>query len=75
MQRQPVESSNATSIGFEPSQRNAEVGTLEVAFKSGGIYQYKEVPQRLVNELLGAGSIGRFLHMYIIGQFDEQRVR
>lgn len=51
------------------------MGTLEVQFHSGHIYQYQRVPQNEHEALLGSSSIGRYLNQNIIGNFDEQRIR
>ena len=40
MNRTPVNSSNLSSVGYDPMSQ-----TLEFAFNSGGIYQYYNVPQ------------------------------
>jgi hypothetical protein len=56
MQRQPVNSSNVESIGY-----NAEEKVLEVEFKSGGIYQYAGVQPAMYADLLAAESVGRFV--------------
>lgn len=55
MNRVPVVSSNLQSVGYVG-------GTLEIAFHSGGIYQYVGVPEMLYHALLGAASKGKFFH-------------
>jgi hypothetical protein len=40
MQRQLVKSTNVRSVGYD-----ASIGTLEIEFHSGGIYQYFSVPE------------------------------
>lgn len=60
MERIPVQSSNVAEVGYDPNTM-----TLEVAFHSGGIYQYFDVPEGLFQEMLQAESVGRFLNIYI----------
>jgi hypothetical protein len=36
--------------------------TLEVEFRSGGIYQYFDVPESVYQALVSASSIGQFLN-------------
>lgn len=69
MERYSVASSNIASIGYDaPSQ------TLEVEFLNGTIYQYYGVPQNLYDQLMQAGSKGRFLNTYIKNAFGYSRV-
>ena len=69
MQREPVNSSNLAEIGYdEPTH------TLEVYFKSGRIYQYFDVPERIYNELKRANSPGGYLNREIKGQYRYARV-
>lgn len=77
MQRRPVSSSNVASIGWEPddSQEGESVGTLEVEFRSGHVYQYEQVPEAEYENLLGASSVGRYLNQNIVGTYDERRIR
>ncbi len=63
MERQAVKSSNIRSIGFQPEVHGETVlGTLEVEFNNGGVYQYLNVPLTLHQELMTAPSVGAFLH-------------
>jgi len=60
MHRDPVQSSNLASVGYEP-----ETSTLEIEFHNGGIYQYFQVPQEIYEGLMNAGSKGTFFHQFI----------
>lgn len=60
MNRIPVVSSNVASIGYA-----AESLTLEVEFKSGGVYQYFDVPQAEYLQLIAADSVGTYLNQNI----------
>ncbi|MCY4610732.1 MAG: KTSC domain-containing protein [Gammaproteobacteria bacterium] len=69
MNRGYAASSNLQSVGYdEPSQ------TLEIEFRSGGIYRYFNVPMNLYRELMRAPSKGGFLHQYIKNAFPYSRV-
>jgi len=69
MDREMVESSNVLSIGYEPTS-----GTLEVEFKSGGIYQYFNVPEPIFKELMASDSKGKFINVYIKPAYPFSRV-
>lgn len=60
MERSPVSSSNLVSIGYEPDSE-----TLEVEFKTSGIYQYFNVPLFMYERLMLADSIGKFFNAEI----------
>ncbi len=69
MERYSVASSNIASIGYD-----AGTETLEVEFLSGSIYQYYNVPQNMYDQLIQAGSKGRFLNTYIKNAYPYSRV-
>ena len=60
MQREPVESSNVRSVGYD-----VQTKVLEVEFKNGGVYQYKDVPQETYTGLMASNSKGQFLNANI----------
>lgn len=55
MQREPVDSSAITSVGYDPDSE-----TLEIEFKSGGVYQYYGVPPDEHAALVNADTIGGY---------------
>lgn len=69
MERYSVASSNIASIGYD-----APTQTLEVEFLSGTIYQYYGVPENMYDQLMQAGSKGRFLNTYIKNAYGYSRV-
>lgn len=69
MQRYSVASSNISAIGY-----NQATETLEVEFLSGSVYQYYNVPQNIYDQLMAAGSKGRFLNAYIKNAYPYSRV-
>lgn len=69
MERETVASSTLLSIGYEP-----ESNTLEVEFKSGGVYQYYNVPDAIYQQFMNSDSKGKFLHAYIKPAYACSRV-
>jgi hypothetical protein len=69
MEMIPVTSSNVEAIGYDENSQ-----TLQVEFKNGSNYQYFDVPERIFNELRGAGSIGAYLSTNIKGSYRFSRV-
>ncbi len=60
MERNPVQSSNLSSVGYDANNM-----VLEIEFNSGGIYQYFGVPEHIFNELMSAGSKGTYFDQNI----------
>ena len=62
MNRQPVQSSNLASIGYDSDQM-----VLEVEFKSGKVYQYHGIPFYVYSDLMsgGFGSVGRYFNVAV----------
>jgi hypothetical protein len=60
MQRQPVKSTNVEAVGYD-----LETKTLQVEFKSGGIYRYAGVQPEMYADLMEAESVGRFVSQVI----------
>lgn len=69
MLRQPVASSDLHSVGYDPGRR-----LLEIAFHSGGVYQYSGVPDGVYRGLMSAGSKGRYFHAHIKDHYPCTRI-
>lgn len=69
MIRKPVESSNLASVGYDASS-----ATLEIEFRSGGIYQYFDVPESVYRELMEAPSQGKFFHVHIRDKYRYVKI-
>jgi len=69
MERYLVASSNITSIGYDETTQ-----TLEVEFLNGTLYQYYNVPPNMYEQLMQAGSKGRFVNTYIKNAYPYSRV-
>lgn len=67
MKRTAVVSSTIASVGFES-------GILEVAFTSGAVYRYQDVPEALFRRMLEAESIGRFFGSEVRPKFKGIKV-
>jgi hypothetical protein len=61
MRRKPVVSTAVDSIGYDSA-----LNVLEIEFADdGGVYRYYAVPPTVVQALLAADSIGRFVNQQI----------
>lgn len=69
MNRQHVQSSTIVSAGYDP---NTE--TMEIAFKSGGMYQYAGVPLPIYRAFRQAVSQGIYFHGHIKGKFETTKL-
>jgi len=69
MERNPVNSSNISSIGYD-----ADSYTLEVEFHSGAVYQYFDVPLNVYQGIMEAGSKGQYLAQHIKGYYRYVKV-
>ncbi|NHC37250.1 KTSC domain-containing protein [Scytonema millei] len=65
----PVQSTMATSIGYDCTDR-----ILQVEFSSGSVYQYVDVEPETWEALQETDSLGRFYNSNIKGQYDCQRI-
>ena len=68
MIRRPLTSSNLSSAGW-----SAEEG-LEVEFTNGQVYRYKDAPESVYRELIGATSPGKFFAANVRDQFEHEKV-
>ncbi len=69
MERSYVASTNIASIGYDEATE-----TLEVEFLNSSIYQYYNVPKNMYEQLMQAGSKGKFLNTYIKNAYAYSRV-
>lgn len=69
MERQKVNSSNIDSIGYDSNSM-----ILEIAFLSGGTYQYFNVPKSIFDGIMSASSHGSYFHQYIKEKYSYQKV-
>lgn len=69
MDRTRVESTNIASVGYDVATM-----TLEMEFNDGSVYQYFDVPERVYDELMIAGSKGGYFHEQIRDHFRYVRL-
>ena len=69
MVRNPVDSSNITSIGYDKDSN-----TLEIEFHSGAVYQYFDVPEPIYQGIMGADSKGKYFAQHIKGYYRFVKV-
>lgn len=67
MNRNPVQSSNIKSMGYEG-------GTLEIEFSNGTVYSYANVPPETYKAMTEAKSVGSFFSFAIRGKFEGVKV-
>ena len=63
IERNPVKSNNIASVGYDD-----ESEILEVELTNGSVYRYYDVPGKIYDGLMRAGSRGSYLHSEIITQ-------
>jgi hypothetical protein len=68
-ERTPLESSSIARAGYDAAAR-----ALELEFRDGSIYRYRDVPREIFDGLMNAGSKGRYFIERIRGKFDYERV-
>jgi len=69
MKLKPVDSEMLVAAGYDQKSHS-----LLAVFRTGETYRYKNVPSFVYERLMSADSIGKFMHKYIIGRFDYERV-
>jgi hypothetical protein len=70
MKRKRVSSATMNSVGYDPNKR-----ILEIQFSSGDVYQYFNVPRKVYNSLMNAGSQGQYFNIHIKeAGFDFEKI-
>lgn len=69
MNRQPVQSSNIESVGYD-----RKTNVLEIEFHRGGVYQYSNVPESIYQAMLNAASKGTYFHDNIKERYRYIRI-
>ena len=70
IKREPVVSSALVSVGYSKRLR-----ALEIEFRDGSVYRYREVPRSVYRELLSADSKARFFNQQVRRKFAAARVK
>ena len=69
MERVAVRSRDIAIIGYDPSSL-----TLEIAFRSGGVYHYFGVPEEVYKALLTVPSQGKYFEQSVKHKFSYRKV-
>ena len=69
MERIAVRSRDIAIVGYD-----AGAATLEVAFRDGGVYLYRNVPEALYQEFMKAPSMGTFFAAKIKTAFPYEKI-
>jgi hypothetical protein len=64
-----VQSSDLRAVDYDWS------GTLTIAFHSGGVYEYYDVPHSEYSALLNASSHGKYFHAHIRNRYAYRRIQ
>ena len=54
---------------------DAKASKLRVIYTSGNIYDYKEVPEKIYNEMRKASSKGEFLNKQIKPNYEYEKIK
>lgn len=65
----PVDSQMILGIRY-----NQTTYELDVVFRSGEKYRYKNVPRVIYDELMKASSHGQFMHKKVLGRYKYERL-
>ena len=69
MERKPVDSEMALSVGY-----NSKASILEIEFRpSGEVWQYLNVPKKVYMEMM-QDSIGQYFNQKIRGKYEEIQI-
>ena len=69
MRLKRVQSEMLVAAGYDPKSR-----VLQVIFRTGETYRYKQVPAFEYDGLMSAESKGKYMHRHIIGHYPYERV-
>jgi hypothetical protein len=69
MDRLTVDSTSIAEVGYD-----VDTETMEVKFKFGTVYQYKNVPQNVFRSLLTAESVGSYFTEQVKGTYEHQQI-
>ena len=70
IERLAVQSSTIASAGYAPKAR-----LLEIEFRSGAIYRYRDVPETVFSAFSKAHSKGRYFGTDIRGKFPYEKLK
>ena len=65
----PVESSMVLGVRYDDARFE-----LEIIFRTGEKYRYKNVPLFVYEGLISAESQGQYMRQYILGRYEYERL-
>lgn len=65
----PVASSNIAAVGYDAASQ-----TLTIEFRSGGTYEFYDVPEPVHQGLMQSGSLGTYFQSQIRGRYRYVRL-
>jgi KTSC domain len=69
MEFTPVKSEMILGVRY-----NKKTYSMDVVFRTGDKYRYKNVPQFVYEELMKAESHGQYMHKKVLGRFKYERL-
>lgn len=75
IERTYAKSSNIASFWFNELAIVPDKGTLFVEFKTGAVYKFARVPEKIAKGMVAADSKGKYFWKHIRGKFAYQRVK
>ena len=69
MKLKPIDSEMLVAAGYDQKSHS-----FYAVFRTGETYRYKNVPSFVYQRLLTADSKGKFMHKYILGRYDYERL-
>jgi len=69
MTLQPVNSSNIAAVGYDGASQ-----TLTIEFRSGGTYEFYDVPEAVHQGLTQSSSLGSYFQQEIRGRYRYVRL-
>ena len=69
MERTAVRSRDIAIVGYD-----SDSGTLEIAFRSGGVYHYFGVPEEIYKVLMSVSSQGTYFEQEIKHQYSYKKI-
>ena len=69
MDVKPVRSRDLALIGYDHA-----TATLEIVFRAGGVYRYRQVPENVYHALMSASSHGTHFQKHIKSQYPFEKV-
>jgi hypothetical protein len=69
MDIKPVRSRDLALVGYDHA-----TATLEVVFRAGGVYRYRQIPESIYHALMSAPSHGTYFQKHIKAQYPFVKV-